>query len=178
MKKPFNPRFRRNRPLRNRPMSPSPGGHMREDFRVPGGMREDRSVRIYRPSTPPTPVPLKDDALAPRKLIRTTMEEVRRRQAEGRLNINEKRTATAISRKAVPVQTNEEFNYLNNLTLKKTPITVKLVNGEVVEGWIEYIDKTFIRLTRPGKTNRFIYKHDIKYIIENSATEAEPLPDE
>lgn len=98
------------------------------------------------------------------------MEDVLRRKAEGKLHINEKTTATAISRKAVPVQTDEEFNYLNALSLNKTPVAVKLLNGDVVEGWIEYIDKNFIRLTRPGKTNLFIYKHDIRYLVENSAS--------
>ncbi|MDD5542323.1 MAG: RNA chaperone Hfq [Acidobacteriia bacterium] len=140
---------------------------MRDDFRVPGAEREERNIRVYRPSSPPTPVPLKDDALAPRKLIRTTMEDVLRRKAEGRLHINEKATATAISRKAVPVQTDEEFEYLNSLSLSKTPVAVKMVNGEVFEGWIEYIDKKFIRLTRLGKSNLFIYKHEIRYLVEN-----------
>ena len=31
---------------------------------------------------------------------------------------------------------------------------------------IEYYDQSFIRLTRKGEPNLFIFKHDIKYIQE------------
>ena len=43
---------------------------------------------------------------------------------------------------------------------------VKMLDGEEVEGTIEYYDKSFIRLTRAGMPNLFIFKHDIKYIQE------------
>ena len=40
-------------------------------------------------------------------------------------------------------------------------------NQEVV-GYVEFFDATFVRLTRPGEPNLFIYKHDIKYILEEA----------
>ena len=40
--------------------------------------------------------------------------------------------------------------------------------GEVVAGTIEYYDQSFIRITRDGEPNLFIFKHDIKYIAEMS----------
>ena len=43
---------------------------------------------------------------------------------------------------------------------------VKLLNNEEIEGWIEYYDKRFIRVTRNRDANMFIYKHQIKYIRE------------
>ena len=43
---------------------------------------------------------------------------------------------------------------------------MKIEDGEEVAGTIEYYDKSFIRLTRDGKPNLFIFKHDIKYIQE------------
>jgi host factor-I protein len=43
---------------------------------------------------------------------------------------------------------------------------VKLNGGEEVSGTIEYYDQSFIRLTRQGEPNLFIFKHDIKYIVE------------
>ncbi|HKE21927.1 MAG TPA: RNA chaperone Hfq [Bryobacteraceae bacterium] len=49
-----------------------------------------------------------------------------------------------------------------------TPVRVKLVDGEEVSGTIEYYDHSFIRLTREGAPNLFIFKHDIKYILELS----------
>jgi host factor-I protein len=45
---------------------------------------------------------------------------------------------------------------------------VKLEDGETVSGVIEYYDVSFIRLTRDGEPNLFIFKHDIKYIQEES----------
>jgi host factor-I protein len=40
--------------------------------------------------------------------------------------------------------------------------------GEEVVGIIEYYDQSFIRLTRDGEPNLFIFKHDIKYLAEES----------
>ena len=45
---------------------------------------------------------------------------------------------------------------------------VKLEDGEEVAGIIEYYDQSFIRLTRKGQPNLFIFKHDIKYLQEES----------
>lgn len=65
-----------------------------------------------------------------------------------------------------PEQTFEEIKYLKRLIENHTPIRIKLSNNEVVEGVIEYYDKRFMRLTREGSPNLFIFKHDIKYLIE------------
>ena len=48
------------------------------------------------------------------------------------------------------------------------PVRVKMMDGEEVSGTIEYYDQSFIRLTRTGLPNLFIFKHDIKYIQEAS----------
>ena len=48
-----------------------------------------------------------------------------------------------------------------------TPVTVKLVGGENVRGWVEYYDQNMIRLTREGAPNLFIFKHEILYIAED-----------
>lgn len=44
---------------------------------------------------------------------------------------------------------------------------VKMADGEEVAGVIEYYDQSFIRLTRKGEPNLFIFKHDIKYLLED-----------
>ena len=49
---------------------------------------------------------------------------------------------------------------------KQRPVRIKLLDGEVVRGWIEYYDRRMVRLTRDGAPNLFIYKHDIAYIAE------------
>lgn len=41
-------------------------------------------------------------------------------------------------------------------------------SGEEVAGRIEYYDQSFIRLTRDGEPNLFIFKHDITYLYEES----------
>ena len=67
-----------------------------------------------------------------------------------------------------PEQTFEEAKYLKRLIENATPIRVKMEDGEEVLGIIEYYDQSFIRLTRRGEPNLFIFKHDIKYIQEES----------
>jgi host factor-I protein len=65
-----------------------------------------------------------------------------------------------------PEQTFEEAKYLKQLIEHATPVSVKMADGEEVRGVIEYYDQSFIRLTREGEPNLFIFKHDIKYIRE------------
>jgi host factor-I protein len=65
-----------------------------------------------------------------------------------------------------PEQTFEEVKYLKKLIENATPVRVKMVDGEEVQGTIEYYDKSFIRITRDGQPNLFIFKHDIKYLME------------
>lgn len=67
---------------------------------------------------------------------------------------------------APPDHTSAEAAYLKNLGEKQTPVTIKLRDGEIVEGWIEYYDKDMLRLTRKRDPNLFIFKHDIMYIAE------------
>lgn len=63
-------------------------------------------------------------------------------------------------------QTLEEIKYLKHLIEKKTPVCVKLSDNQEVCGVVEYYDQRFIRITRTGAPNLFIFKHDIKYLYE------------
>ena len=63
-------------------------------------------------------------------------------------------------------QTFEEVKYLKRLSESKVPVCVKLSDGETVQGVVEYYDNRFIRITRTGAPNLFIFKHDIKYLYE------------
>jgi host factor-I protein len=65
-----------------------------------------------------------------------------------------------------PEQTLEEVKYLKHLIEKKTPVRVKLSDNQEIQGVIEYYDQRFIRITRQGAPNLFIFKHDIKYLYE------------
>jgi sRNA-binding regulator protein Hfq len=67
-----------------------------------------------------------------------------------------------------PEHTFEESKYLRRLIENATAVKVKLSNNEEVNGVVEYYDASFIRITRAGLPNLFIFKHDIKYLIEES----------
>ena len=66
-----------------------------------------------------------------------------------------------------PEETSEEAAYLKSLGEKQRPVSIKLADGEIVRGWIEYYDKNMVRLTREGEPNLFIFKHEIMYIAED-----------
>lgn len=71
--------------------------------------------------------------------------------------------------KAPNGETGQEALYLKSLSERQIPVQVKLRDGEVVSGWIEYFDDMMLRLTREGKPNLFIYKSQIRTITENAA---------
>src|SRR4029077_3916724 len=68
------------------------------------------------------------------------------------------------SKTKAPEQTFEEVRYLRNLSENRIPVRARLTDNSEVEGIIEFYDVDFIRLTRDGKPNLFLYKHDIKYL--------------
>jgi host factor-I protein len=67
-------------------------------------------------------------------------------------------------------ETGQEALYLKSLSDRQVPVTVKLRDGEVVSGWIEYFDDMMLRLTRERKPNLFIYKAQIRTITEGAAS--------
>jgi host factor-I protein len=66
-----------------------------------------------------------------------------------------------------PEDTFEEAAFLKSLGEKQKAVSIKLMDGETVRGWIEYYDKNMVRLTREGAPNLFIFKHEIMYIAED-----------
>lgn len=75
--------------------------------------------------------------------------------------------ALGVAKSKAPAQTFEEARYLRKLASTKSRVRVKLKCGEEVEGYIEYWDQAFVRVTRdPDAPNLFIFKHDISYIAE------------
>ena len=65
-----------------------------------------------------------------------------------------------------PGAESREAEYLQDLADEKKPIVVHLRSGEVFRGFLEYYDKRFVRLTRQDAPNLFIFKRDIKYLLE------------
>ena len=74
----------------------------------------------------------------------------------------------AKSKTKAPESTLAENIYLLELVDKKQRVKVKMEDNQEVIGYVEFFDATFIRLTRPGEPNLFIYKHDIKYLLEEA----------
>jgi host factor-I protein len=70
-------------------------------------------------------------------------------------------------RPAPPEENSRAAAYLNALGEKQKPVSIKLADGEVVHGWIEYYDKNMVRLTREDRPNLFIFKHEIMYMSED-----------
>lgn len=65
-----------------------------------------------------------------------------------------------------PAGESKEAEYLQRLADEKTQVVIHLRTGETFRGFIEYYDKRFVRLTRAGAPNLFIFKQDIKYLVE------------
>lgn len=71
-----------------------------------------------------------------------------------------------VSQAKAPEQTLQEVNYLKHLIENHTRVRVKLSDNQEMDGVVEFYDTHFIRLTREGEPNLFLYKHDIKYLYE------------
>ena len=59
----------------------------------------------------------------------------------------------------------ENYYYLKQKN-NKTLIVVVLINGETVNGHIEWFDKNYIKLNRHNVTNLLIHKDSIKYLYK------------
>ena len=67
-----------------------------------------------------------------------------------------------------PEQTFEEVKYLRQLVDTQAKVRIRLEGDSEVSGVIEFYDQNLIRLTRAGEPNLFLYKHDIKYLYEET----------
>jgi host factor-I protein len=73
-----------------------------------------------------------------------------------------------------PEDTQQEAAYLKMLGEKQYTVSIKLMDGNVVRGWIEYYDRRMVRLTREGLPNLFIFKHEIAYLAADNGPESRP----
>jgi len=48
----------------------------------------------------------------------------------------------------------------------KTPVVVRLTDGEELRGWIEWYDKDVIKLNRENAPNLLVTKSSIKYLYK------------
>ena len=67
-----------------------------------------------------------------------------------------------------PEDTFQEVRYLKQLQEKQVGVAVTTWEGDEFVGRVEYYDRAFLRLTRDGAANVFLFKKDIKYLREEA----------
>jgi sRNA-binding regulator protein Hfq len=104
-----------------------------------------------------------------RKLIRTTLAEVRERNDRDQSN---RRSAPDPNRKRVPPeQTHAESFYYKKQMDNRTPMVLVLQDGEELHGSIEWYDRGCIKLHREEGSNLLVLKHNIKYMYKDESDE-------
>lgn len=104
-----------------------------------------------------------------RKLIRTTLAEVREREDR---DPSGRRGAPDPNRKRVPPeQTHAESFYYKKQMDNKTQMILVLQDGETLRGNIEWYDRNCIKLHREEGPNLLVLKHNIKYLYKDESME-------
>ena len=70
------------------------------------------------------------------------------------------------SKQKAPEQTFQEVKYLRYLIDNGISVRIRLSDNSAITGVIAFYGSHFLRLTRKGEPNLFVYKHDIKYLYE------------
>ncbi|HWZ83029.1 MAG TPA: RNA chaperone Hfq [Terriglobales bacterium] len=114
---------------------------------------------------------VEQESFANRKLIRPSLSRTDHNNNHGHNHMPSERRdrdrAPAPAKKSAPTeQTNAENFYYQKQMQTKTPMVVVLRDGEEVHGYIEWYDKTCIKLNRSSAPNLMIYKPAIKYMFK------------
>ncbi len=103
--------------------------------------------------------PQEEVSMVNRKLIRPSLSEIKDQMPR----------YGAVQRKRVPPEvTNAENYYYIKQMAAKTPMVVKLVDGEEIRGVIEWYDKSCIKVHRLDAPNLLILKHAVKYMYKQN----------
>ncbi|MGE0886737.1 MAG: hypothetical protein AB7P14_24725 [Blastocatellales bacterium] len=112
-----------------------------------------------------------------RKLIRTTLAEVKEREyhqqqarrVEPPPPPQQHHGSQAQSKKKIPPeQTNAESFYYKKQMDAHTPMVLVLQDNEELHGIIEWYDKNSIKLHRDEGPNLLVLKHNIKYMYKDA----------
>jgi len=71
-----------------------------------------------------------------------------------------------VGKKKAPESTQREAEYLRDLVERKQSVRLRLNDNLEHTGTIEYFDGWFMRRTRPGQPNLFVFELCAKYMIE------------
>ncbi len=99
------------------------------------------------------------------------METANRRLIRPPYNDNKQPTGGAKKpppqkRSAPPEQTNAENFYYIKQMQSKTLMVIVLKDGEELHGYIEWYDKSCLKINREGAPNLLIFKPNIKYMYK------------
>jgi host factor-I protein len=72
-----------------------------------------------------------------------------------------------------PMETNAEIFYYKKQIDAHTPMIIVLLDGEEIEGTIEWYDKGALKVNRKSAPNLLLLKHNIKYMYKADEREAE-----
>ena len=119
-----------------------------------------------------------------RKLIRTTLAEVKgkareipqpRERSNGSSRASNEReqrapqqhTPVQVKKRVPPPnETNAEIFYYKKQIDAHTPMVLVLLDGEEIEGTIEWYDRGALKVNRKGAPNLLVLKRNIKYIYK------------
>ncbi|MFN2530284.1 MAG: hypothetical protein ABR555_03200 [Pyrinomonadaceae bacterium] len=120
-----------------------------------------------------------------RKLIRTTLAEVKgkarevpqprersngssRAPSEASQQRSAQQQAAVQVRKRIPppLETNAEIFYYKKQIDAHTPMVIVLLDGEEIEGTIEWYDRGALKVNRKGAPNLLVLKRNIKYMYK------------
>lgn len=77
-------------------------------------------------------------------------------------------SAAAQGRKRIPPsETNAEIFYYKKQMDAHTQMTIVLLDGEEVEGTIEWYDRAALKINRKSGPNIMLLKHNIKYMYKS-----------
>jgi hypothetical protein len=141
------------------------------------------------------PVPIfggKENKVSNRKLIRTTLAEVKGKAREvpqprertnggshrgpvsdggrdsGREGARAAQQAAVQVRKRMPppMETNAELFYYKKQIDAHTPMVIVLLDGEEIEGTIEWYDRGALKVNRKSAPNLLLLKRNVKYMYK------------
>jgi sRNA-binding regulator protein Hfq len=124
---------------------------------------------------------LTGEAIVNRKLIRTTLAEVKEREMQAQQarrivpepppspppQAHAHGQPIGQKKKIPPEQTNAESFYYKKQMDAHTPMVLVLRDNEELRGTIEWYDKNSIKLHRNEGPNLLILKHNIKYMYKD-----------
>lgn len=128
-----------------------------------------------------------------RKLIRTTLAEVKGKVREvpqprersnngshrgsggdrdggresGRENVRAQQNAVQVRKRTPPpMETNAELFYYKKQIDAHTPMVIVLLDGEEIEGTIEWYDRGALKVNRKSAPNLLLLKRNVKYMYK------------